>query len=329
MINSKKYDVLSLGTSYLDINFVDFPFVDGISANRETVGSEYVIQPGGSALNFARLSASLGMRVAFIGKVGVGQMGEILTRLMLEEGIDPFLVKDASVLTNLAVHYIRNDGTSIMTSGGSANQNLSVNELMNDVETLIPQTKYLYLGGGFKMKHLLSHYKKFITLADKSSTKIILDHGRVTNLVIPKEIDLIRSIVGSVDIYLPSKDELLSVWNSNNVVEAVRKIRKQSNATIIVKDSDNGSYFSTPDLNLIYQVSAHSVDVINTVGAGDAFNAGLVNALVAKKNIEEVVKFATATSALKISVDKKINLKIVNTFQKNNPKIQISELAST
>ena len=59
---------------------------------------------------------------------------------------------------------------------------------------------------------------------------------------------------------------------------------------------DKGVYFANKDKN--FYIEALKVEVVDTTGAGDAFNAGLAVALTEEKNIEDIVSFANATAAL-------------------------------
>ena len=76
----KKIKILSIGTMYIDINCIKFPFTDGLFANRETTGQQYLFELGGSALNFAKLTTALGMSTTFIGKVGEDILGNQLLK---------------------------------------------------------------------------------------------------------------------------------------------------------------------------------------------------------------------------------------------------------
>lgn len=323
---NKKYDITSLGTAYLDIDFLRFPFDDGLFVHRETVGNDYTIQPGGSALNFARTSSKLGSKVAFVGQIGTDKIGKLLTELLMKDQVEPFFIKTASAQTNLAVHYVKNDGASIMTSGGTANQTLSPTLIKKEITKILPQTKYLYLGGVYKLKKLIGHYAEFIQMAKQNQTQVILDHGRVTNLVTQNEINIVRSLLPKIDIYLPSKDELFKTWESKSINQAIKKIRSVSNALVIVKDSNNGSYFCKPKSLDIQRCTSFKVKVIDSVGAGDTFNSGFISTYVKDNTLEEAIEFATSAAAIKISEHSALNRKNVTNYIENNTPLTISSL---
>ena len=52
---SKSFDVVSLGTCYVDTNLEEYPFeTSGIPSETELVGKNYETVAGGSAVNFCR-----------------------------------------------------------------------------------------------------------------------------------------------------------------------------------------------------------------------------------------------------------------------------------
>lgn len=89
----KHGELLAIGAAYIDVNVPDFPIGDdGLNLETEVVGGSYQLELGGSAVNFARLSSLLGVPTAFVGKVGVDEMGKIFGDLLAEAGIRPALV---------------------------------------------------------------------------------------------------------------------------------------------------------------------------------------------------------------------------------------------
>lgn len=294
-----KQKILSIGTMYLDINCHSFPYGQGLLPEQEVVGRDYEIVPGRSALNFARFCASLEFSPIFIGKAGVDKAGALLEELVLETGIIPAFIKSNNVATNLGMNFVGENGKSIMTVVGTANQSLNGQEVENKVYEYLNNVEYLYLGGCFKLKSLLPHFLGLAKKAKKQGVKIVLDHGRTNNDISKKDIQIVHELIEFVDYYLPSKDEFLSVWNENSIENAAKKVQKNSSTTIVVKDAENGAIGFNKE-EKVY-VPSFPVRVQNTVGAGDSFNAGFIKAQDLGFDFEKSIRFACATAAVKIS----------------------------
>lgn len=309
------HDVISFGTVYLDLDFLSFPFVEGIFAHRETVGDQYKLEVGGSAFNFAKICASLDLEVLFVGKIGQDPIGALLKQIASKGKVHTRFIEstDESTQTNLAAHYVHEDGTSIMTSAGSANQHLAPEDVESAVKEELPRTKYLYLGGGLKLLSLLPSYPQLIDAAKKHNVKVILDHGRVTNLVTENHRSIIHSIIAGVDIYLPSRDEFLDMWSFSSLEEGLLEMQSKLKGVVVVKDSINGSY--SIDNDEIIAVPPVPVAPVNTIGAGDSFNAGFIKAdSLNIDNLKQKMQFASASAGIKISTNQAPNQKEVQRF---------------
>lgn len=298
----KKLHLLSIGTMYVDINCLHFPFQKGLFVNRETTGNEYELSLGGSALNFAKMTTQLGLDTTFIGKVGNDTMGKILIQMLTANNIKPAIIHDQHVQTNLAIHYVHDDGSSIMTSTGTANQHLMISDIRQQMDRYIDVIDYVYLGGILKLKNILPYLTDLIQFAKEKGKQVILDHGRVNNSVTKQDIQILREFLPFVDIYLPSIDEFFAVWNVRSIEEGKERVRTVSKADLIIKNGKNGAVGFSGNERI--EMRAFPVDVINTVGAGDSFNAGYLCAIQHDLNFKECIKFACATAAVKISTKK-------------------------
>jgi sugar/nucleoside kinase (ribokinase family) len=295
----KKTKILSIGTMYVDINCLNFPFTKGLFVNRETTGNEYILELGGSALNFAKMTNALDIGTTFIGKVGDDMLGKQLITMLKQNKINPAVIIDPQAQTNIAVHYIHTNGTSIMTSSGNANQQLNYQNTKLMLDMNLKSVDYLYLGGVFKLKQLLLHLSSFAKEAHKNGIKVVLDHGRVNNSVKKEDIMHVQELLPYVDIYLPSMDEFFSVWQVKTPEDGYKKVKKISNTLIAIKNGEQGAIGFENDRSI--KVDAFPVKAINTVGAGDSFNAGFIRTFSQNKNLKESLKFACATAALKVS----------------------------
>jgi len=291
-----KLRLISLGTMYVDINCINFPFTKALSVQRETTGNEYQLELGGSALNFARLTAQLGLHTTFIGKIGKDMMGKILLELLKKNTIYSSVIEDGNVQTNLAAHYIYRDGTSVMTSSGSANQALTYHEVQ---ERLAHHegAALLYIGGCFKLKKLLPYLPALAKMAQKKGIRVILDHGRITNQVSKEDIQIIRELITHTDIYLPSIDEFLMVWESQTIAGGIISMKDYGQPCTVIKQGDFGAVGFYKNNRI--EISAVPISVINTVGAGDSFNAGFIKAYSEGKDMKECIRYACATAVVK------------------------------
>lgn len=294
-----QYDIVSIGSIYLDINSPNFPFQEQIDVESEIVGGSYILTPGGSALNFAKVSSFLGLKPVFVGKIGSDSQGEVLQQLIQQTGITPALIKSGAVQTNIGINFINPSGQIFTASVGTANQDLNDQEVSSQLKTYLPQSKFLYIAGYFKLKQLIPHYPQIITMAKEAGVKIILDHGRAANIATPDERSALLSLIKDVDIYLPNIDEVLDLWQAEDLNYAAQRVQATTNALLVVKQAQKGA--TGLDNNKLVPVPAFPVAPISTVGAGDSFNAGFIYAHIAGNSLSDSIRYANATAALAIS----------------------------
>lgn len=303
--------IFSMGAMYLDFNARDPSYRGVVRPNGEVVHGSYEISLGGSALVFARAAVAQGMRVHFLGKAGMDQMGDIIMGKLTDEGIIPTIVRSHSVQTNINANVMGADGETYYQSFGSANQSLSVNDIKTRFQEVAGEINFLYLGGCYKLSTLLPAFPDIIAQAKKAGIKVIIDHGRV-----PQENDeekrelrrqqkkAIRELIGMSDVYLPSMDEFLETWEVENLAEGLTRV-KQIAPIIVVKNGEKGAVGFAREGDEINVISIPSFPVVvtNTIGAGDVFDAAFIRAVSCGLSFENSIRYANAAAALKISTN--------------------------
>jgi sugar/nucleoside kinase (ribokinase family) len=109
---------------------------------------------------------------------------------------------------------------------------------------------------------------------------------------------LIRTLIPKADYYFPSTDEFLALWGAPNI-EAGLLGRDWGRAQVALKDGAQGAWVVIDGAAV--RVPSYPVIPQNTVGAGDAFNAGVIAAVQSGIDFAEAVRYGCATAALKIS----------------------------
>lgn len=292
--------IIAIGSAYVDINADGFPFGDsGLGVETEVIGNAYRVQAGGSAINFARMCARLDIPSTFVGKVGEDTFATLLNDLLRESGVMPALITASDVQTNLSFNMVSPAGKSIMTVVGSANQSLSADEVQQKVVALLGNASYLYLGGVFKLKDLLPAYASLIEQAKQSGTIVVMDHGRLNNTVTEAEKTLVRELALQADIYLPSSDEFLELWDGNSIEQQLEAFHEKSTATVIVKDGGNGAVTLVD--GKVERIAPFAAEPRFMIGAGDSFNAGFIAAHRSGQSTLDCIRFGSATAAIKIT----------------------------
>lgn len=299
--------LITVGTAYVDLDLLDFPLEDtGLPLEKELAGRQYTVGLGGSALNFARICSGLDLEAVFVGKIGSDLLGRmVLPKLMEESGVTPELIieDNEKVCSNLGINFHdgKNDRSSIAVAG-DANKFLTSDEVKERIVPHLDDSKYLYIGGIYKLSKLLPAFEDLIAPAKERGLKLILDHGRIPSepSAADKEIyERLRKLTQQVDYYFPSRDEFLTLWDVDSIEAGLRKLAEESNATVVVKNGKEGVEYLQNDQ--LQKARAFSVEPLSTTGAGDSFNAGFIAAQNKGADVARSARFGCATAGLKIS----------------------------
>jgi len=310
--------IVTLGSAYIDTHIPGFPFGEqGLAPETETIGGDYGVTPGGSAVNFARVCVRLGLKATFVGKVGNDFYGTLLAQKLREEQVTPALIVGDSVSTNIGVNLINEEGQTIMAVAGTANQALTPDDITKTIEPLLPQVDYLYFGGCFKLKRLLPALEQLAQDAQATGTKVVVDHGRVPENATAGEKAMVRSLVSLADYYFPSKAEFLELWHAGSIEAGLHAVALKSGGRIAVKCAEEGAY-SVADKSIVH-APAFRVAPHHTAGAGDSFNAGFITAQANGLPLRDSLTFGCAVAALKISHGNSPTKTEVETFLAGRP----------
>ena len=247
-------------------------------AGETLMGRDYRGEFGGKGSDMAVQSSRLGAEVSYIGVIGDDTFGKEFVDLMKDEKIDISglrITKEKSTGTGFIIKDIEARNVIVVDSGAN---DLFSKEDIDNAEKLIEEADVVLAQLEIPLDTALYAMK----VAKKYGKTTILNPAPAVILT-PNETEA-RVAVG-----VPTDSELT---NS----EIAEMLFKTGCKKIIMTLGDKGSGIFEP--GVARQVQPYKIEVVDSNGAGDCFNASLATALAAGKEIDESVLYANAVSAL-------------------------------
>jgi 5-dehydro-2-deoxygluconokinase len=306
-------DLICIGRTCVDL------YAEQEGARLEDVQSfrKYV---GGSATNIAFGTARLGVKSAMLTRVGDEHMGRYVRQTLAEEGVDVRGVRfDPENLTPYVLLAVRaiDDFPRIFAYGDAAD--LTVEESDVDPEFIASSRALLVTGTPFSRSGPRAASFKAIEAAREAGTGIVFDldyrpvfwgvasHEQGGEMFVASEevTEVYRSALPDCDLVVGTEEEVRIAGGSTDTLEALRSIRKSSEATVVLKIGAMGAVVfpeEIPDnIEDGVRVPGFPVEVFNSVGAGDAFMSGFLSGWLREEPLEECLRLGNACGAIVVS----------------------------
>lgn len=259
---------------------------------------------GGAETNVAIGLARLGHQVGWISKLGNDEFGDYILHEIRGEGIDVSQVKrSSSHPTGLYFKEIRHAGDVRVSyyRKGSAASTISEDDLN---KSYLKNAKYLHVTG---ITPALSEsaYQAIITamkIAREHGVKVIFDPNLRRKLwAEDKAKNTLIEMATLADVILPGMEEAAFLVNETEPERAAKKFLDLGCEMVVIKLGDKGAFYQTLEKN--EYVAGYDVkQVIDPVGAGDGFVAGLISGFLDNLTVHNAVKRANAIGAIQTQV---------------------------
>lgn len=254
------------------------------------LGHRFSTIPGGKGANQAVAVARLGVPTRMIGRVGADAFGQELLTSLRSTGVqtDDVLV-DETAQSGVAMIAVDDQSENhIIVIPGANGQ---VND--RDVERLthhLPGAAAVLL----QLEIPLEAVQAAAEAAHQAGVPVILDPA-------PARSDLPATLYSSVTVITPNAVEAeqlvgFAIDSPTVAAKAAAQLQQRGVETVIIKLGAKGVFCATRDETFF--LPAFSVQAVDTVAAGDAFNGGLTAALAEGHSIREAVTWGAATGAL-------------------------------
>ncbi|MDQ0205674.1 sugar kinase [Alkalicoccobacillus murimartini] len=262
---------------------------------------------GGAESNVAIGLSKLGHQSLWMSKVGQDEFGEFLIQKIRGEGVNTDHVTSYSgAPTGLYFKEMRRPGDQRVAyyRSGSAASFFTETDLD---EEQIAQTKILHLTG---ITALLSEscrtaIFKAIEVAKAHNVLVSFDPNLRYTLMGQLGEDgarqVIRDIAAKADLVMPGLDEAEWLYGTSDETEVADLLFAEGVQKVVIKNGGEYSFYAENGGAQGRVPSFEVKQIVDAIGAGDGFAAGVLSGLLDKKSLEESVHFAAAVGALVIS----------------------------
>lgn len=283
------YDVTCLGILVADV--VGKP-VDNIPERGKLMLVDRMELHGGGCANSTGIGLTkIGVKTAVIGKVGDDGFGDFVIGNLTRNKVDcTGVVRDKDAATSSTMVLVHGDGERSFIHYIGANGTLTEADVDFGV---VKSSKILHIAGsfllpGFDGEPTARVLKKAKELGVTTSLDTAWDsRGNWMKLLAP--------CLPYVDYAVPSIEEARMVTGKHEPEDVAAVLLDYGVGTAALKMGAQGCYIRSKDIEL--HIPIYKVDVVDALGAGDAFAAGFLAGLVNGWDLERTGKFANATGA--------------------------------
>ncbi|MCE7948220.1 MAG: carbohydrate kinase family protein [Chloroflexi bacterium CFX4] len=268
----KHYDILVPGSYFCDVIFTDLPRFPSLGTEIYCGGLEVV--PGG-VLNTVIALRRLGVYVGWIGTIGTDFFSRFVLEAAEREGVATDLLhRQDSPLRRLTVSLSTPEERAFVTY---IDPTPSRAELALDALSVAT----------FERMH-------FTSLEWAAEVPLLLDACRARRVQVSMDCQYregvtlategVRPVLERIDIFMPNLREARQLTGCTDLGEALA-VLAEIVPLVVIKDGANGAY-AQRGAETFHAPALTFEQVVDTTGAGDAFNAGFLAALMAGEALQ-------------------------------------------
>jgi 5-dehydro-2-deoxygluconokinase len=306
-------DLIAIGRSSVDL------YGDQVGGRLEDMGSfaKYV---GGSPTNTAIAAARLGLKAGLLTRVGADHMGRFIREELVREGVDVRGVHaDPERLTALVVLGIRDRETFPLIFYRENCADMALGEqdldeswldstraaLINGTHLSTPGVFAASVGAARRVKARGGRVVFDIDYRPVLWGLTAKDLGENRFVANAQVTERLQSVLPLCDLIVGTEEELCILGGSLEILTAIHHVRARTAATVVCKRGGTGCVafaHEIPDsMELGLVVPGFKIEVLNVLGAGDAFMGGFLRGWLRDAPLQECCRFGNACGAIVVS----------------------------
>jgi sugar/nucleoside kinase (ribokinase family) len=265
-----RFDVTIAGELNLDLILYGLP--EHLLPERELLADRMMLTLGSSSAIVAHNLAKLGGRVGFQSRIGDDSFGQIALDRLRQGGVDVSKVRvvEASSATGLTVILHHESWRNILTYAGTIAE-LTWDDL--DLEYLA-DSRHFHLSSYYLQRALRPRVAELFQYMKSKGLTVSLDTNDDPD---DKWEGGLTEVLKYVDIFLPNEREACKAAGTEDLEDAIRRLSGIV-PLVVVKLGRKGSLAQKKSARIT--APTKEVVAIDTVGAGDSFDAGFLREFV-------------------------------------------------
>jgi 5-dehydro-2-deoxygluconokinase len=311
--SDRSRDIVCLGRLGVDL------YAQQIGARLEDASS-FAKYLGGSSANIAFGCARLGLNSAMLTRVGADHMGRFLVDTLAREGCDTSRIQiDHERLTALVLLGIKDRDTFplVFYRENCADMALDPDDI--DVQFIADSKALLITGTHFSTEQVHRASQRALDIARRHDVRTVLDidyrpvlwglTGKAdgeTRFIANHDVSAhLQRILPQFDLVIGTEEEFRIAGGCDRLESALAVVREHTSATLVVKRGPLGCQIvegTVPvSLDTLPLHRGINVEVLNVLGAGDAFASGFLSGWLRDAPLAECARIANACGALVVS----------------------------
>ena len=282
----RRFDILVAGEINPDLILTG----DVVPAFHQTeqLANSAELMIGSSSVIFACGAARLGLKVAFVGLCGHDLFGHFMLDQMEQHRVD---------VSNVIIQADGHTGISVILNRGADRAILTYPGLMADLQathipdTLLEQARHLHVASYFLQTHLQPDLPHIFRRARALGLTTSLD----TNYDPSEKWMGFDKLLSVTNVFLPNEKEALSLTSAADVHGAAERLSPKVEA-LAIKLGKEGALGVRGGQQV--KVSSLPMQVVDTIGAGDSFDAGFLYDYLNERPLEESLRLGCICGAL-------------------------------
>ncbi|HLV85945.1 MAG TPA: sugar kinase [Candidatus Sulfotelmatobacter sp.] len=283
-----RFDITTAGELNLDLILYGLP--EQLAPERELLADRMMLTLGSSTAILAHNLSTLGSRVGFQSRIGEDPLGQIALDRLAEGGVDVSRVRKIAHSSTTGITVILHHGSwrNILTYAGTIAE-LEWDDLDFDY---LADARHFHYSSYYLQRALRPRVAELLQKMKSKGLTTSLDtnddpEGRW-------EGDL-EAVLRHVDVFLPNEREACRIAGTEDLEAAIQKLSRWV-PLVIVKVGPQGALAQQG--NRRFMSPPRNVVAVDTVGAGDSFDAGFLHQFVRGADLETCLISGNRAGAL-------------------------------